>query len=120
MTIRLVSIVCACAWTGEVPTMGACPGCGADQSHRVNKARLAALRHVAQHGNVDPRAVFPMTRGWLTHPDHKLIELSAGRHRPTAAGERVIVAAQLAEHEAGLKREIIAESVARHAADPDH
>jgi hypothetical protein len=119
MSVVMVPIICACAWTGEVPTVGACPGCGADHTFRVTTVRLKALRAYAAAAAPGARRpeVNPSTRHWLLHPAHRLIAPPARGMdcRPTVDGERVLVAAQLAEHEAGLKRELVAESVARHA-----
>jgi hypothetical protein len=127
----LLRVLCSCAWSGEVLTRGPCGGCGADHTHRVTTTRLAKLRAVAGWREGMPSvAMEPATASWLTTGRHKLLRavepgqgartLARGSsyrcYALTTAGERVLVAAQLAEHEAGLRREILAESVARHSA----
>lgn len=129
----IVSIICACAWTGEVPTRGGCPGCGADYTHRLNKGRIAKLREIVDRAPcVVP--IEPIMVRWFVDERHRLIAPATGpnparpqrqirrpmrAYRLTPAGERVLIAAQLADHQAGLRREIVAESVARHAGLPD-
>lgn len=121
MSTVLVPIICACAWTGEVPTRGTCPSCGADHSYRVTPVRIKALRAYASGRQIGYLEVNPSTRHWLLHRAHRLIAPPAPglNFRPTEAGERVLLAAQLVEREAGLKRAIVAEAAVRHAGIED-
>jgi hypothetical protein len=129
-----VRILCSCAWSGEVLTRGVCGGCGADYTHRVTPTRLAKLRAVAGWRDGMPSvAMEPATAQWLTAGRHKLLRavepgqgartLARGSsyrcYALTPAGERVLVAGQLAEHEAGLRREIAGATAARHSALDD-
>lgn len=90
MTLPIpVPILCACGWTGRVLTRGLCGGCGARHTHRVSPDRLAWLRAIAAGTHERPP---PMTIRWLRERG-----LVGEDRRVTVAGERVIVAAQLAE-----------------------
>jgi hypothetical protein len=96
----------------------------------VSPQRIAKLRAIA--GWVDgcrPIGLEPMMAAWLTDPAHRLLIATAPgggartlargsswrTYRLTPLGERVLIAAQLADRESELKREIVAESVARHS-----
>lgn len=130
----MVPIVCSCAWTGSVQTRGTCPGCGANWTHRVEPHRMTKLRQVAaRNPGESPVYIEPMMLRWMTDPAHRLLEPATGAllsplplvrgsilpYQLTVQGERVILQAQLAERSADLKREIVAESVARHADLPE-
>jgi hypothetical protein len=128
-----VRILCSCGWSGEVLIRGVCGSCGADYTHRVTPTRLAKLHAIAGWKEGMPSVgMEPGTAQWLNAGRHKLIRaVEPGQGARTLArgssyrcysltplGERVLLAAQLVAHEAGLRREIVAESVARHAAGP--
>jgi hypothetical protein len=112
-----VRILCSCAWSGEVLTRGACGCCGADYTHRVTPTRLAKLRAIAGWREGMPSvSMEPGTAQWLNAGRHKLIKATPPGQgaRPiargssyrcyevTPLGERVLLAARLADRSDGL------------------
>ena len=112
-----VQILCSCAWSGQVLTRGVCGGCGADYTHRVTPTRLKKLRELAAWKEGD-RAIGmePASAQWLTSAAHRLLiavppgqgarcvaRASSWRtYKLTPLGERVLLAAQLADRSDGL------------------
>lgn len=132
MKAKLQPVVCACSWTGRLGSRSPCPGCGEDPTFRVTPVRLSALRLIARRAPNDLAvSIQPIMVRWLVDERHRLIEpceparppdheglrtrRTMRRYRLSAAGERVVLAAQLADRTDVVRREIVAESVARHA-----
>ncbi len=126
----MVPVVCSCAWTGSLPTRGDCPGCGRNSAYRVTQARIAKMRAIIAWKADDRSLVIePAMVSWLTDSRHRMvIAVPAGEgaralvrnsswhcYRLTDDGQRVLLAAQLAGREAGVRREIAAATAVRHA-----
>lgn len=110
--LRLV--LCACSWTGDLTHEAACPKCGRGVTARVTDLRLAALRAVAaRQAGLPPIKLAQAMRRWLLR--HQLIRPDA--YTITEAG-REVLSADGARRLEQAKREIVAESVARHAGLP--
>ncbi len=126
----MVPVVCSCAWTGSLPTRGDCPGCGHNSAYRVTSARIVKMREIVAWNDGDRSiAIEPAMVQWLTDSRHRMmIAAPAGEgaralvrnsswhcYRLTDDGQRVLLAAQLADREAGVRREIAGATAVRHA-----
>lgn len=125
-------VLCSCSWVGDLAIYAPCPSCRASYTARLNEARLEVMHAIAKRKPGDPAVLIkPQMRVWLCDASHRMITpdgppIAAGDQyakRPmrafvlSAAGREVITADGARRLEQ-TKREIVAESVARHAGMP--